>query len=188
MRAGTASKKLRRNCECHEDDPLLINARKSRRGNKNRGKKQSAGCNVSRTSRKVLSSTRCRKCASTPRHRQRCSVLDPRMSPVRGKRFHPRAGRAAGRTFGESPTSRKGCEKWGTHLSLLISTFVLLRHKLSRQRLRRVMRLGCAKPGYFGRNAWAELRLTSPSACVRFATSGCVRCCAVPRSRLRRPA
>src|SRR3984957_16082389 len=51
------AKRLRRNCECHEDDPLLINARKSRRGNKNSARRQSAGCSVNRTSRKALWST-----------------------------------------------------------------------------------------------------------------------------------
>src|SRR6202045_3320540 len=80
------AKKLGRNCECHEDDPLLINARKSRRGNKNSARKPSAGYSVNRTSRKALWSTRCRKCASTPRHRRRCSALDPKTNPVRGKR------------------------------------------------------------------------------------------------------
>ena len=51
MRAGAASKKLRRDCECHEDDQLLLNARKNRRGNKNSATRQSAGCSENRKSR-----------------------------------------------------------------------------------------------------------------------------------------
>src|SRR5437667_9247464 len=46
------AKKLRRNCECHEDDRLLLNARKNRRDNKNSATRPSAGCSASRTSRR----------------------------------------------------------------------------------------------------------------------------------------
>src|ERR1022692_2722855 len=99
------AKKLRRNCECHEEDQLLLNARKNRRGNKNSARRPSAGSSANRTSRKS-SSTRCRNCGSMRRRRPRCSASAPRTNPVRRKGLRP-AARSAIRVQGKAPLPAK---------------------------------------------------------------------------------
>src|ERR1039457_3741025 len=108
------AKKLRRNCECHEEDQLILNAKKNSRGNKNSARRPSAGYSENRKSRKASSSTRCRNCGSMRRRRPRCSASAPRTNPVRRKGLRP-AARSATRCSGKSPISRKERGKWGTH-------------------------------------------------------------------------
>src|SRR6476646_4039645 len=54
---ATQAIKPRRNCECHEEDRLLLNARRNKRDNKNSATRRSAGSSASRTSQRVRLST-----------------------------------------------------------------------------------------------------------------------------------